>query len=374
MKRIVIVAGTRPNFVKVAPLLRAFKARQKELDLYAGLVHVGQHTDDAMTTAFFEDLDIRPDDTVQLEASGSIAQEAEIMVKFEKLLQRIRADMVIVVGDVRTTVACALTASKMKIPVAHVEAGLRSFDRTMPEEMNRLVTDAVSDYFFVTERSGVAHLKMESVPEERIFHVGNVMIDSLLRCKASACQQTFPWESILPSQYAVLTLHRPSNVDDYHTLTSHLEMIQEAQSLLPIIFPIHPRTAHELRERSRIGKLQRMPHVTILPPLGYLAFLKLLSGARMVLTDSGGIQEEAMILQVPCLTLRTTTERPVTTIQRGVNRIVGTDKANILQAMREELRDGPCQAVPPDLWDGHAAERIVETFASLLQDGGFTRR
>jgi len=289
--------------------------------------------------------------------SGSHAsQTAEVMKRFEPVVLEQRPDGVVVVGDVNSTIACALTAVKLGVPVAHIEAGLRSFDRSMPEEINRILTDAISQWLFVTEPSGVANLRREGVGEERIHLVGNVMIDTLLACRDLCRRSTILNELGLEGRpFGVLTLHRPANVDDPVVLSGLLDAIDQVQRELPIVFPVHPRTRKALEGRD----LAALPGLIVTDPLGYLDFMRLLSRARLVLTDSGGIQEETTVLGVPCLTLRNNTERPIT-IEQGTNTLVGLDPERIVATAHRVLAEPPREGRIPDLWDGRAAERIVD--------------
>lgn len=355
--KIMTVAGARPNFMKVAPLITAMRAYP---DIVSLLVHTGQHYDDNMSRQFFEDLELpKPDLDLEVGSASHAVQTAKIMMAFEEAAIRHRPDLVIVVGDVNSTIACALATVKLHIPVAHVEAGLRSFDRTMPEEINRVLTDALADELFVSERSGVENLLKEGIPEAKIHFVGNVMIDTLLANKAKAERSSILQElDIQPRTYALLTLHRPSNVDDDATLAGIVKALTELRTMLPVIFPIHPRTRKHLESAGFAQTLSALPNVRLLDPLGYLDFLKLLAEARLVLTDSGGIQEETTILNVPCLTLRENTERPVT-VRQGTNTIVGMNPANILEVSRQVLSSPIKPARQPELWDGQAAQRII---------------
>ena len=357
--KIVNVVGARPNFVKIAPLISAMRRRG---GLEASLVHTGQHYDAAMSARFFDELDIPAPDVNLGVGSGSHAvQTAEVITRIEPVLQTLKPDVMVVVGDVNSTLAAALTAVKLGIAVAHVEAGLRSFDRTMPEEINRVLTDAISTLLFVTEESGRANLLREGVAPERIHFVGNVMIDTL---EASRVK----WQGLevaarlgLPpdAPYAVLTLHRPSNTDDLSRLAGLLDALDRVARRLPVVFPVHPRTRQQL-ERHRLGPGDRGERgVRFVDPLGYLDFLGLMSRARLVLTDSGGIQEETTILGVPCLTLRENTERPVT-ISHGTNRLVGTDPVAVEEAALAAIGMPGEKRPRPPLWDGRAASRIVD--------------
>jgi UDP-N-acetylglucosamine 2-epimerase (non-hydrolysing) len=345
--KILNIVGARPNFMKIAPIVEQMK---KAPDLNGILVHTGQHYSEGMSDVFFRDLGIPFPDVHLGVGSGSHAEQtARVMVEFEKVCVREKPDLVLVVGDVNSTMACSIVAAKLHIAVAHVEAGLRSFDRTMPEEINRLVTDALASMLFTTSRDADENLKREGVDASKIFFVGNVMIDTLLkqRQKAAALQIA------KPKKYALVTLHRPSNVDDPSILGPILGALDEISKSIPVLFPIHPRTAKSIRDFGL-----SMNGICTMDPLGYLEFLNLEAGAAVVLTDSGGLQEETTILGVPCLTLRHNTERPVT-ITQGSNTVVGTDKTRILEAFRRIMSGEWKPSGPPELWDGHAAERIV---------------
>jgi UDP-N-acetylglucosamine 2-epimerase (non-hydrolysing) len=364
--KIVAVVGARPNFVKIAPILEAMR---KHPAIVPTLVHTGQHYDAIMSKQFFQDLDV-PDPDLHLEVgSGSHAvQTAEVMKRMEPVLQSIAPDVLVVVGDVNSTIAAALTAAKLGIAVAHVEAGLRSFDRTMPEEINRILTDAIADVLFVTEDSGRVNLLHEGVPAERIHLVGNVMIDALessrAKWEASSIAERLGLGSGTP--YAVLTLHRPSNTDQISHLDALLDALGQVGRHLPIIFPVHPRTRQQLRSHRRLDDACDdvvRAGVRYIEPLGYLDFIALMSRARLVLTDSGGIQEETTVLGVPCLTLRENTERPVT-VTLGTNRIIGTDPQRIVHAALDVLREERPAPRRPPLWDGHAARRVVDILAT----------
>jgi UDP-N-acetylglucosamine 2-epimerase (non-hydrolysing) len=356
--RIVAVAGARPNFMKIAPLMWEIGRRS---NVEAHLVHTGQHYDERMSRLFFEELGIpRPDADLGVGSGSHAVQTAEVMRRFEPVLLEQRPDAVVVVGDVNSTIACALTAVKLGVPVAHVEAGLRSFDRTMPEEINRILTDAISQWLFVTEPSGVANLRREGIPDGRIFLVGNIMIDTLLACRELSRRSTIREDLHLANRpFGVLTLHRPANVDDPGVLAGILAAIGPLQRELPIVFPIHPRTRKALAGHD----LAALPGLIVTEPLGYLDFMKLLAEARLVLTDSGGIQEETTVLGVPCLTLRNNTERPIT-IEQGTNTLVGLTPERILAAALRALAEPPRAAQVPDLWDGGAAARIVDVLVA----------
>jgi len=346
--KVLNVVGARPNFMKIAPIVEEMKEVRA---LTSILLHTGQHYDDGMSDVFFRDLGIPIPDVYLNVGSGTHAEQtARIMVEFEKVCFREKPDLVVVVGDVNSTMACAIVAAKLLIPVAHVEAGLRSFDRTMPEEINRLVTDAVAELLFTTSRDAGENLKREGVSPSKIHFVGNVMIDTLLKQREKAAAVHLD----KPRQYALVTLHRPSNVDDPKVLRPILESLEEISQTMPVLFPIHPRTQKQVRDFG----FSMTDRIRTMEPLGYLEFLNLESTATLVLTDSGGLQEETTILGVPCLTLRRNTERPVT-ITHGTNIMVGPDKDRILDAFRRIMNGDWKPSGPPELWDGHAASRIV---------------
>ncbi|MBX9622823.1 MAG: UDP-N-acetylglucosamine 2-epimerase (non-hydrolyzing) [Gemmataceae bacterium] len=351
--KLTVVAGARPNFMKVAPILWEVARRP---GVAARLVHTGQHYDEKMSKLFFEQLNIpKPDVDLEVGSASHAVQTAEVMKRFEPVVQEQKPDVVLVVGDVNSTIACAMTAVKLGVPVAHVEAGLRSFDRTMPEEINRLLTDAISEWLFVSEPSGVENLKKEGAGPRRVHFVGNVMIDTLVACRdqfeGSVDLRTFGVED---NGYAVLTLHRPANVDDPAVFGGLLRAVEQVQRELPVVFPVHPRTRKALAAQS-----VSLPNLKLVEPLGYLEFMKLVSHARLVLTDSGGIQEETTYLGVPCLTLRENTERP-STIDQGTNVLVGMDPDKIVAAAKAALRAGRGGHKVPDRWDGHASRRILD--------------
>jgi UDP-N-acetylglucosamine 2-epimerase (non-hydrolysing) len=357
--KIVCVVGARPNFIKMAALIAEFR-RRPSFDVR--LIHTGQHFSPEMSQAFFEDLELpAPDLNLEVGSGTGTFQTAEVMKRLEPVLLDNRPDRLVVVGDVNSTLAAALVAAKLGVAIAHVEAGLRSFDRTMPEEINRVLTDAISDCLFVTEPDGVANLLAEGVQKEKIHFVGNVMIDTLLRFRDKAGRSTILEElGLLPNEYTVTTLHRPSNVDSPETLKALCEVLAQLAKRLPVVFPVHPRT----RRRMEAAGLNA-PNLLLTAPLGYLDFLRLMSGARLVLTDSGGIQEETTILGVPCLTVRENTERPVT-IERGTNRLVGTDPQRILDAAIKALGETGMHLRVPELWDGMAATRIADVLAQAV--------
>lgn len=360
---ILCVVGARPNFMKIAPIMRALHA-QPGLQPY--LLHTGQHYDEAMKASFFQQLHI-PEPDCDLEVgSGSHAQQtAEIMKRFEPVLDQVSPSAVLVVGDVNSTIACALVAIKKMVPVIHVEAGLRSGDRRMPEEINRILTDQLSALLFTTERSAAANLQREGIAAERIHFCGNVMIDTLrynLQHAVAAERTLKPLG--LQGKYGLLTLHRPANVDDDQVLSGLLNCLAGLSAQLPLVFPVHPRTRARIEHAGLMAVLEQA-NVHLLPPQGYTQMLGLMRQATMVLTDSGGIQEETTALGVPCLTLRDNTERPIT-LTEGTNTLVGTDPAAITAAFKAVLEQGGKAGQVPEYWDGQAAERIVTVLAHWL--------
>jgi UDP-N-acetylglucosamine 2-epimerase (non-hydrolysing) len=353
--KIVAVVGARPNFVKIAPLLAELRDAPH---VTTALVHTGQHYDAQMSDAFFAHLEIpRPDVNLGVQPLGTVAQIAEIMSRLEPVLATERPDVVAVVGDVNSTLATALTAVKLGLSVAHVEAGLRSFDRTMPEEINRVLTDAVSDFLFTTEPAANENLAREGIAATRVHFVGNVMIDTLFKYRERASQSDILERlGLQPASYAALTLHRPSNVDTEAALGRVMAGIARVQAEIPMIFPVHPRTRRGLETLTRT--LPPLPGLRLTDPLPYLDFLQLMANARCVLTDSGGIQEETTALRIPCLTLRSNTERPIT-VTRGTNRIVGVEPEAIYRAWRQVVQGQWPAGDLPELWDGKTAARIV---------------
>lgn len=379
MLKIMSIVGARPNFMKIAPIMEQARRRRR---VRMQLVHTGQHYDYQMSQLFFQELKIpKPDIDLGVGSGSHAVQTAEIMKGLEPIMQAQRPDVVLVVGDVNSTMAGALTAAKLCIPVAHVEAGLRSYDREMPEEINRVVTDSISDLLFTSETGADRNLIREGVDRKRIFFVGNTMIDTLLHNRAKAEQSGvlstlglhatngfYPPgapRAKTPSSrpYALLTLHRPSNVDDRRTLGPILKALHEVSRELPILFPVHPRTRRQITEFGfdryfSAGDTIGERGVWLLDPMGYLDFACLMSRARLVLTDSGGIQEETTVLNVPCVTLRENTERPIT-VTEGTNRIVGSDPALIMKHSLSAVRHGVARRRIPKYWDGRAAERIL---------------
>ena len=355
--KILNVVGARPNFMKIAAILKAFKQRPS---IQALLLHTGQHSGREMSASFFKELNLpRPDFYLDIGRGNATTQMARVMVRFERVLEHERPDLVLVVGDVTSTLACALVAQRHGVPLAHVEAGLRSFDRTMPEEINRRLTDALSDYLFTTCEDANHHLIEEGIPAERIHFVGNVMADTLLSNLNQITQSGILDQlGLNGDQYVVITLHRPSNVDDPRRLAVLCRALSKIQKAARIIFPIHPRTRSRLIRFGLMEKLIRYPGLVTLRPLGYLDFIQLLRHARVVLTDSGGVQEEATILGIPCLTLRGNTERPVT-IWNGSNHLVGRQSVEIVEETLRRLGKRRRRYPIPPLWDGYAAKRIV---------------
>ncbi len=356
--KIMNVVGARPNFMKIAPLMEEFK---KYSEFEATLLHTGQHYDEIMSKLFFDDLGLpQPDIYLGVGSANHGAQTGQIMIDFESVLLKERPEIVVVVGDVNSTIACALVAVKQGVKVAHVEAGLRSFDRTMPEEINRLLTDQISDFLFITEKSGEENLLKEGIDKKKIHFVGNVMIDSLLNhLKKAQSSKILDDLDLKSGNYITLTLHRPSNVDSKQQFLQILNALSEIQKEIPIVFPIHPRSKNRLNQFGFEDKLKEMPGLLVTEPLGYLDFLKLLAESKFVLTDSGGIQEETTVLGVPCLTLRNNTERPVT-ITQGTNLIIGNKTEAIVEESKKILNGNAKKGRRPDLWDGKAGKRIVE--------------
>ena len=361
MLKIINVAGARPNFMKVAPIVAAMNRRAKEFRHV--LVHTGQHYDSAMSKAFFRDLEIpEPDIDLGVGSGSHAVQTAGVIQAFEPYVIREKPDWVLVVGDVNSTVACALVCAKLGVKVAHVEAGLRSRDRTMPEEINRVLTDQIAELLLTPSQDANANLRAEGIPEERIRMVGNVMIDSLNANLERARGSTILNELNLEGKdYGVLTLHRPSNVDERVALLGILNALKEIGRRVPIIFPAHPRTRKMIDELELTAEFENAKGLVMIEPAGYLDFLKLMSSARLVLTDSGGIQEETTVLGIPCVTLRENTERPIT-VEMGTNTIAGTDTAKIVAAANRALDNPPDKSnlkIPP-LWDGRTADRILD--------------
>jgi UDP-N-acetylglucosamine 2-epimerase (non-hydrolysing) len=361
VKKIISVVGARPNFMKVAPIHKAFQKYDEKIKHL--ICHTGQHYDEKMSKVFFEELEMPHPDFYLGVGSGSHAEQtANVMIKFEKILLKEKPDLIIVVGDVNSTVACSLVASKLNIKVAHVEAGLRSFDRTMPEEINRLLTDAISDYLFVSEKSGLINLKNEGISDDKVHFVGNVMIDSLIqylpKAEKSSILKTY---KLVPSKYLLFTLHRPSNVDSNQFLTDLMKLFENLSAERQIIFPVHPRTKKNLEEAGYAENNHR--NLILTEPIGYIDFLALTKNAELIITDSGGIQEESTYLGVQCITVRNNTERPVT-VEVGTNQLIGTDLVKVKEAAKKILLGNVKRGTLPELWDGKTSERIAEFFAS----------
>ena len=361
---VLCIVGARPNFMKMAPILRAFAAQQPAIP--ALLIHTGQHYDRDMNDRLFEDLRLpHPDINLEVGSGSHAVQTAEVMKRFEPVVDQHKPSCILVVGDVNSTLACTLVGVKKGIPVAHVEAGLRSYDRGMPEEINRVLTDQVADLLYTTERSALPNLQREGIGAERVHFAGNVMIDSLVANRQFARQPAEILRAVgadagliaQPAGYGVVTLHRPSNVDQAETLRPLLGVLREVAERLPLVFALHPRTRGNI-ERFGLGELVSGGRMLLLPPQGYLEMLGLMAGARLVLTDSGGLQEETTALGVPCLTMRENTERPIT-IEQGTNTMVGRDRQAILSGVDEILAGGGKRGRVPELWDGRAAERIA---------------
>lgn len=367
--RIISVVGARPNFMKIAPLVREYK---KYGDIEPLLVHTGQHYDQRMSDLFFKQLGIpEPDINLEIGSASHAVQTAKIMMACEPVMLEYKPDVVLVVGDVNSTIACGLVAVKLGSKLVHVEAGLRSGDRGMPEEINRILTDSISDMLFCTEQSGVDNLIREGVSEKKIRLVGHVMIDTLLgnleKARESTIVEDLKARNLLDGErFAVLTLHRPSNVDSAASFSRILDALEVIQQDMPILFPTHPRTRKNIGNLGLQKRINDLTNLHLLDPIGYLDFLRLQSSAAIVLTDSGGIQEETTVLKVPCITLRENTERPVTA-EIGSNQIVGTDSAKIVAAYKRALSGHWREPQIPPLWDGRAAERIVKTMLEVLQ-------
>ncbi|HUI06844.1 MAG TPA: UDP-N-acetylglucosamine 2-epimerase (non-hydrolyzing) [Verrucomicrobiae bacterium] len=356
--RVVNVVGARPNFMKIAPLMPEY--RKHPADFEPVLVHTGQHYDDNMSQQFFEQLHLPEPDVYLGVGSGTHSEQtAKVMVELEKFLTKTPADLVVVVGDVNSTMAAAIVAAKLCVPVAHIEAGLRSFDRTMPEEINRLVTDALADYCFTTSPDADENLRHEGVSRGKIFFVGNVMIDTLLQLKEAGLKSDVRRRLRLDGEFGFVTLHRPSNVDSKETLAEILSALDVVQKKLPLVFPAHPRTVNRLKQFGYWDELQRWENLRLVEPIGYLDSLCLMANAKLVLTDSGGMQEETTVLGTPCLTIRENTERPIT-ITEGTNTLVGTSHAKIVAEARHILEGRGKTGRVPKFWDGRAAERIVQ--------------
>jgi len=362
MKKILLVVGARPNFMKVAPVYKEFKKHTEKIDVR--LCHTGQHYDVKMSDVFFQQLGIpEPDYYLGVGSASHAIQTANIMIEFEKVCLEMQPDVVLVAGDVNSTIACGLVAVKLGIKLGHIEAGLRSYDRTMPEEINRLLTDAISDYLFVTEKSGLESLKREGVPDEKIIFTGNCMIDTLVTFLPSLPPSPFRRGAggeveIEKGSYFLLTFHRPANVDTKEFFINLKEFVERYGADNKIVFPIHPRTRTNM---EKFGVKIESPNLILTDPLGYLEFLNMMRFAKVVVTDSGGVQEETTYLGVPCITVRDNTERPIT-VEVGTNILAGTDFKNVFSALDDLLAGKIKKGRIPDLWDGKAASRVVEVF------------
>jgi len=363
--KILTIVGARPNFMKAAPLHRAFL---QQVTVCSKIVHTGQHYDARMSDVFFNQLDLPNPDYYLGVATGTPTQQtAEIMLKFEQTIHAEKPNWVVVVGDVTSTIACALVAVRMGVRVAHVEAGLRSGDRRMPEEINRILTDSIADLLFVTEHSGADNLKREGVPEEKIHFVGNVMIDSLIHYRRKANElNTVGKLGLVSGSYVLMTMHRPANVDTQAGLLAIVDIAEKTANYKTVLFPVHPRTEANLVKLGLLDRLRSIPNLRLLEPQGYLEFLNLMEHAAIVITDSGGIQEETTYLQVPCLTFRDSTERPVT-IEVGTNQLLADlNPKTVLQKVQEILSGHARPGRIPPLWDGYSADRI----ARILKQAG----
>jgi len=363
MKRILIVVGTRPNFIKITQFPKELR---KCVGLEYKIVHTGQHFDDKMSTVFFEQFGFSPDLFLNIGQGSANSQMAEIMIGLEKVIDEYKPQLLMVAGDVNSTFAAALTANKMGVKIAHIESGLRSFDRTMPEEFNRILTDEISDYYFVTEQSGIDHLVKEGKSKEAIFFVGNTMIDTMVAFeKEIGDSDVLNKLSLLPKQFILMTMHRPATVDFVEGLEKLVSLINKLSEKYKIVFPIHPRTVKKLRESGMYASLEKNKQLVLTEPLDYFSFQKLIKESRLILTDSGGIQEESTFLGIPCFTLRPNTERPAT-ITLGTNELLPFDNSVILNKVLNE--GGYKKGSVPPLWDGKATSRITEIISKLLAD------
>ncbi len=363
--KILNIVGARPNFMKIAPLHREFTRRE---GFESKILHTGQHYDEKMSDVFFKQLGLpHPDFYLGIGGGSHTYQKAHVMLKFEEVLKEENPDLVLVVGDVNATVATTLVAKKMGFPVAHVEAGLRSGDRTMPEELNRIVTDSISDYLFVTEQSGMINLAKEGVPDDKVFFVGNVMVDSLVHFRKKAAEQSILEDiGVGKEEYILMTMHRPANVDNREGLESILSIIEDACKHKKVVFAIHPRTKNNLEKFALTDRLNAIEGLIPMGPLGYLQFLKLMDNASVIITDSGGIQEETTFLKVPCLTFRDTTERP-STVDIGTNFLMkDLNPVTVYKQLKDILEGNAKQGVVPTYWDGNAASRIADVIGEVF--------
>ena len=357
--KVILVVGTRPNYMKAAPIFNEIKKYAKNFQI--SLVHTGQHYDFAMCEIFFRDLKLPKPDVYLNVGSGTHAEQTgKILIRFENILKKEKPDLVIVVGDVNSTLACALTAKKLNIKIAHIEAGLRSFNMSMPEEVNRVLTDHISDYLFVTERSAVLNLKNEGIDNDKIYFVGDIMIDSLLMCMRKIKKvDTYKKYNLSSNNFAVLTLHRPSNVDSRKNFENIIEALMHIQKKIKVIFPIHPRTNKKMQKFNLKKKIKHMSNVITTRPLGYIDFMNLVLNCKFILTDSGSIQSESTYLDIPCITIREETERPATVLD-GTNRIAGREKKEIIKLSEKALKDGWKKKKTLKYYDGKTAKRIVK--------------
>ena len=361
--KILNIVGARPNFMKVAPLHRAFS---KNPNITSKIIHTGQHFDAKMSDVFFEQLELpKPHYFLGVGGGSHTEVTARTMIEFEKIARQEKPDVVLVVGDVNATLACALVAVKEHIPLVHVEAGLRSGDRKMPEEINRILVDSIADHLFITEQDGLDNLKKEGVDAQKVHFVGNVMIDSLIYYKEKASKLNIAGQMKIEGDYILVTMHRPANVDTKEGLESILEIIENASRHLSIVFPIHPRTKNNMERFGLTERLNDIPNVFITEPQGYLEFLNLMDNAKIIVTDSGGIQEETTFLKIPCLTFRNSTERPIT-VTMGTNQLLSDlNPVTAYQKIKDVLDGNFKKGQIPPLWDGHAAERIADKIIEL---------
>jgi len=367
LKTVISVVGARPNFMKVAPLYREFLKHKNKIEHI--IVHTGQHYDEKMSKVFFDDLELpKPDIYLGVGSGTHSVQTAKIMIEFEKILEEKKPDVVLVVGDVNSTLACSVVASKMLVPLVHVEAGLRSFDNTMPEEINRKVTDVLCDLLFVTEKSGMENLRNEGVNAKKIHFVGNVMIDSLIQYLEKSKSSTFLHDlNLTNNKYILTTIHRPSNVDQKDNLEKILTIFEGFPTDFPIIFPMHPRTQKNIGLFGLKERFDNLKNVKIVEPIGYLDFINLMANSKFVLTDSGGIQEESTYLGIPCITMRDNTERPIT-VEVGSNYLIGLNISEVIKIGNNIINGKMKSHAIPELWDGHAAERIVKIIIDYLEN------
>ncbi len=362
--KVMHIVGARPNFMKISPLMREMSRYPQKFDQL--LLHTGQHYDDEMSKCFFNDLGLTEPDIYLGVGSGTHSEQTgKIMIEFEKVCIKEKPDLVIVVGDVNSTIACALVAAKLCIPVAHIEAGLRSFDRTMPEEINRILTDQISDYLFTTCEDANQNLIKEGIPSEKIHRVGNIMIDSLEMLRGRIEQeQTFSSLGFKSGGYGVVTLHRPANVDPQDMLKRICLSLKDITKKIPLVFPVHPRTMKNIEKHGYLSLLNDSPNLRFLEPLSYIPFMNLVFNSRLIITDSGGIQEETTYLGIPCLTLRENTERPIT-ITQGTNRLCNVN--NLLENINDIIGENCSKLKVPELWDGHTAERVAQSIQNFLK-------